>query len=38
MFSQAGNIDKLLAMLRGLDPQKDNLADNDELQVGFSTR
>ncbi|KAG8907349.1 ESCRT-0 subunit protein hse1 [Tulasnella sp. 403] len=32
VFSQGPNIDKLLAMLRGLDPLKDNLADNDELQ------
>lgn len=34
VFSQAPSIDRLLTMLRGLDPQKDNLADNDELQVG----
>jgi len=33
VFGQAASIDQLLNMLRGLDPQKDNLADNDELQV-----
>ncbi|KIO32004.1 hypothetical protein M407DRAFT_67208, partial [Tulasnella calospora MUT 4182] len=32
VFSQAPNIDRLLSLLRGLDPVKDNLADNDELQ------
>ncbi|KAG9008473.1 ESCRT-0 subunit protein hse1 [Tulasnella sp. JGI-2019a] len=32
VFTQAPSIDKLLTMLRGLDPLKDNLADNDELQ------
>lgn len=40
MFAEAANIDKLLTMLRGLDPAKDNLADNEEIQVGsiFATR
>jgi hypothetical protein len=33
IFSQAANIDKLINMLRGLDPAKDNLADNEEIQV-----
>lgn len=33
VFAQAANIDKLLSMLRGLDPAKDNLADDDEIQV-----
>jgi signal transducing adaptor molecule len=33
VFAQAGNIDKLLTMLRGIDPLKDNLADNEEIQV-----
>ena len=35
VFAQAANIDKLLGMLRGLDPNKDNLADNEEIQVSF---
>lgn len=34
VFTQAANIDKLISMLRGLDPAKDNLADNEEIQVG----
>ena len=34
MFAQAANVEKLLNMLRGLDPAKDNLADNEEIQVG----
>jgi hypothetical protein len=34
VFAQAVNVDKLLTMLRGLDPAKDNLADNEEIQVG----
>ena len=33
VFAQAANIDKLINMLRGLDPAKDNLADNEEIQV-----
>ena len=33
VFSQAANVDKLLTMLRTLDPTKDNLADNEEIQV-----
>lgn len=33
VFSQAANIDKLLSMLKDIDPQKDNLADNEEIQV-----
>ncbi|EJU03500.1 hypothetical protein DACRYDRAFT_99146 [Dacryopinax primogenitus] len=32
VFAQAANIDRLLTMLRGLDPARDNLADNDEIQ------
>lgn len=32
MFSQAANVDQLLTMLRTLDPAKDNLADNEEIQ------
>ncbi|KZP01759.1 hypothetical protein CALVIDRAFT_17385 [Calocera viscosa TUFC12733] len=32
VFAQAANIDRLLTMLRGLDPSRDNLADNDEIQ------
>jgi len=34
VFTQAANIDKLVSMLQGLDPAKDNLADNEEIQVG----
>ena len=33
VFAQAANIDKLLSMLRGLDPARDSLADNEEIQV-----
>ena len=33
VFNQAANIDKLLNMLKNFDIQKDNLADNDEIQV-----
>ena len=33
VFAQAVNVDKLLTMLRALDPAKDNLADNEEIQV-----
>jgi hypothetical protein len=33
VFSQAVNVEKLLNMLRALDPAKDNLADNEEIQV-----
>jgi signal transducing adaptor molecule len=32
VFSQAANVDRLLAMLRTLDPEKDNLADDEEIQ------
>ncbi|KIO32010.1 hypothetical protein M407DRAFT_67248 [Tulasnella calospora MUT 4182] len=32
VFSQAPNIDQLLTLLRSLDPVKDNLANNDELE------
>ena len=32
MFSQAADVDRLLTMLRALDPAKDNLADNEEIQ------
>ncbi|KAL4262752.1 Class E vacuolar protein-sorting machinery protein HSE1 [Pleurotus pulmonarius] len=32
VFSQAVNVEKLLVMLRALDPAKDNLADNEEIQ------
>ena len=35
IFSQAANIDKLLTMLREMDPEKDNLADNEEIQVSW---
>ena len=33
MFSQAANVDRLLMMLRNMDPAKDNLADDEEIQV-----
>lgn len=33
VFSQAANIDRLLTLLRNFDIKKDNLADNDEIQV-----
>ena len=36
VFSQAANVDRLLTMLRSLDPAKDNLADNEEIQVLLS--
>jgi signal transducing adaptor molecule len=32
VFAQAANVDRLLTMLRSLDPAKDNLADNEEIQ------
>jgi signal transducing adaptor molecule len=32
VFSQAANVERLLSMLRTLDPAKDNLADNEEIQ------
>ncbi|KAH9992720.1 hypothetical protein BJV74DRAFT_771568 [Russula compacta] len=32
VFSQAATVDRLLTMLRTLDPAKDNLADNEEIQ------
>lgn len=38
VFAQAANIDKLLTMLRGLDPDRDNLADNEEIQVSVDVR
>jgi len=36
VFAQAVNVEKLLHMLRALDPQKDNLADNEEIQVSWN--
>ncbi len=33
VFAQGANIDKLLTMLRNFDINKDNLADNEEIQV-----
>ena len=35
VFAQAVNVEKLLTMLRALDPQQDNLADNEEIQVSL---
>ena len=32
IFAQAAAIDQLLEMLKGVDPVKDNLADNEEIQ------
>ncbi|KAH8103891.1 hypothetical protein BXZ70DRAFT_1051784, partial [Cristinia sonorae] len=32
VFNQAVNVDRLLTMLRQMDPAKDNLADNEEIQ------
>ncbi|KAF4610975.1 hypothetical protein D9613_006509 [Agrocybe pediades] len=32
VFAQAVNIERLLNMLRGMDPQKESLADNEEVQ------
>ncbi|KAH9839976.1 uncharacterized protein C8Q71DRAFT_703083 [Rhodofomes roseus] len=32
VFAQAANVDRLLTLLRGMDPAKDNLADNEEIQ------
>ena len=36
LISTSSNVEKLLNMLRGLDPEKDNLADNEEIQVIFT--
>lgn len=33
VFNQAVNVDRLLTLLRQMDPAKDNLADNEEIQV-----
>ncbi len=33
VFSQAANVDRLLTMLRQMDPAKDNLADDEDIQV-----
>jgi signal transducing adaptor molecule len=35
VFAQAVNVENLLNMLRSLDPAKDNLADNEEIQVSI---
>ncbi len=35
VFAQAVNVEKLLNLLRAFDPAKDNLADNEEIQVYF---
>lgn len=32
VFAQAANVDRLLTLLRQMDPAKDNLADNEEIQ------
>ncbi|KAH8111081.1 hypothetical protein DFH11DRAFT_1513501 [Phellopilus nigrolimitatus] len=37
VFAQAADIDKLLSMLRGLDPARDSLADNEEIQELYRT-
>lgn len=36
VFSKAADVDKLLTMLKEIDPAKDNLADNEEIQVCIS--
>jgi hypothetical protein len=36
VFAQDVNVKKLLDMLWALDPAKDNLVDNEEIQVGHS--
>lgn len=33
VFAQAVNVENLLYMLRNLDPSKDSLVDNEEIQV-----
>ena len=33
VFSKAADVDKLLNMLKATNPTKDNLADNEEIQV-----
>ena len=33
VFAQAVHVEKLLSLLRAFDPAKDNLADNEEIQV-----
>lgn len=35
LFAQSASIDKLLSMMRSLDTQKENLAENEELLVRF---
>jgi hypothetical protein len=35
VFAQAVNVEKLLNMLRAFDPNKDNLADDEEIQVSW---
>jgi hypothetical protein len=37
VFSQAATVDNLLNMLRSLDPTKDNLADNEEIQARWGS-
>jgi hypothetical protein len=38
VFARAGDIDRLLQMMRTLDAQRDNLTDNDELSVSLWRR
>lgn len=38
VFSQAADVDRLLHMLKEIDPASDNLADNEEIQVCTSER
>lgn len=33
VFAQAANVDRLLTMLRAVDASRENLADNEEIQV-----
>ncbi len=37
VFSQAANFDRLLTILRTLDPAKDNVADNEEIQELYAS-
>jgi len=36
VFSQAANVDRLLTMLKSLDAAKENIADDEEIQVRIS--
>lgn len=38
VFAQAVNVERLLTVLRGMDPDRDNLADDEEVQVRWGFR